>query len=132
MDYLNNNFTAWYNKISHLSVLILIIFHLVYEYFRFSLRISHEFCVFDLDQSFLFFFPVNVSCETCDYSATTVKYGIYFLRFSNHDRYFSWSIFKRETWRKVAHLVSEEESVIQKSHPERNVIQKFSSKNLNQ
>ena len=35
----------------------------MYEYFRFSVRISHEFCVFDLDQSFLFlfFFSVGIS-----------------------------------------------------------------------
>ena len=45
-------------------------------------------------------------------------------------RYFSRSIFKLEEWRKVAHLVSKEESVIQKSHSERSVIEKFSGKNL--
>ena len=28
---------------------VLTIFYLVYEYFRSFLRISHEFCVFDLD-----------------------------------------------------------------------------------
>ncbi|XP_043522722.1 uncharacterized protein LOC122535327 [Frieseomelitta varia] len=49
----------------------------------------------------------------------TVKYGIHFLQFSNHDRYFSRSIFKRETWRKGARLICKEGSFIQKNHPER-------------
>ena len=56
------------------------IFHQVCEYFRF---ISHEFCVFDLNQSFLFFIQVVISNDTRDYSAPTVKYVIHFLRFSN-------------------------------------------------
>ena len=38
---------------------VLTIFHEVSEYFRSFLRISHEFYVFDLDQSFLFFISLS-------------------------------------------------------------------------
>ena len=44
----------------------------------------------------------------------------------SHDR------FKREEWRKKdVYLVCKEQSVIQKNHPERSIIQKFSGKTLN-
>ncbi|KAK1135658.1 hypothetical protein K0M31_000245 [Melipona bicolor] len=38
----------------------------------------------------------------------------------------------RQTWRKEAHLVCKEQSIIQRNHPERNIIRKFSGKNVNQ
>ena len=36
---------------------VVTIFRQVCEYFHSLLKISHEFCVFDLDQSVLFFIP---------------------------------------------------------------------------
>ena len=48
---------------------IMTIFHEVCGYFRSFLRISHEFFVYDLDQSFLF--QVIISWEKGDYSAAT-------------------------------------------------------------
>ena len=96
---------------------VLTMFHEMCEYFRSFLRIFHEFCVFDLDYSFLFFissyhFLWDARLQRYD----TVKYGIHFLQFSNHDRYFSRSIFKRGTQRKGARLICKEESFIQKNH----------------
>ena len=43
------------------------------EYFRSFLKISHQFCVFDLDQSIFYFLFQLVTCEMSDYSAPTVK-----------------------------------------------------------
>ena len=109
---------------------VLTIFYLMYEYFRSFLRISHEFCIFDLDQSILFFI-LGISCKTCDYSAPTVKYGTHLLRFSIISIFLTID-FKAGTWRKEAHLVCKKESFIQKNYPERRIIQKYSSKNLHQ
>ena len=107
---------------------VLTIFHLMYEYLCSFLRNFHEFCVFDLDQTILFFI-LSISSKPCDCSASTVKYGIHFLLFSNIS-IFSTIDFKAGTWRKEAHFVCKEESVIQKNYPERRVIKKFAGKNL--
>ena len=52
-------------------------------------------------------------------------------RDSRNNRYFSRSIIKWEAWRKGARLVCREKSFIQKNHPERSIMQKFSCKNIN-
>ena len=58
-----------------------------------------------------------------------MKYTSYDYR---NNRYFSRSIFKRESWRKEARVICKEGSVTQKNYVERDIIQKFSSKNINQ
>ena len=62
----------------------LTVFHQVSEYFRSYLRISHEFCIFDLNQSVLLFIPSYYFIGNARLQRhASVKYGIYFLRFSN-------------------------------------------------
>ena len=61
---------------------VLTIFHEMCEYFYFFKRISLEFCVFDLDHSFLFFISsYHFLRNTWLQRHYTVEYGILFLRF---------------------------------------------------
>ena len=96
------------------------------------LRISHEFYVFNLDQSFLFFIPSYHFVWHARLHRPDGEVPNTLLTIFEHNRYFSGSIFKREAWRKGTYLIYKEDSIIEKNHPERSIIQKFPSKNINQ
>ena len=55
--YVFNGLNNGLNKFLMFQFKVVAIFHQVCEYFHSLLKISHEFCVFDLDQSVLFFIP---------------------------------------------------------------------------
>ena len=97
---------------------VLTIFYLMYEYFRSFLRISHEFCIFDLDQSILFFI-LGISCKTCDYSAPTVKYGTHLLRFSNIPIFLTIDLSGKHVGRK--HISSVKKKVLSRRIIQKNV-----------
>ena len=113
---------------------VLIIFPQMYEYFRSFQKISYKFYVFDLDQSFLFFissyqFVRNVRLQRPNGEIRNTLPTILEHIDIFHDRFLTgkW----RLKWRNEAHRICKEESIIQKNHAERSVIQKFSGKNLN-